>query len=339
VSALGSRLALLLALVAGLLAASPAADAGSVHMRVGSYVPPAGPNFNNPIGTPTQQRKLLQQVIRTVNSTPAGATIRMAVFSFSHVATADRLVKAYKRGVNVQAIFNDHKSYGPERRLVRVLGSKTSKGSFAKFCSDSCRGYKGNMHQKVFLFSKAGSAHNIVMVGSDNMTRNNAVNQWSDLYTLVGDPAMYFTYAGVFDQMKIDRPQRNQYIAATINGYGPEFYPYPNVTQYNDPLYLALSKVECLGAADGYGTDTGVDNDGDGYTGLIDCDDWDPSIGEGCEGEGEGGVDSDGDGIDDGPEVTTVGTDPKRADTDGDGFSDGDEVNANTDPNDPTSHQ
>jgi hypothetical protein len=230
--------------------------------KVGSYTPVTGAIFNRPIGSRWQQYAIFRHVNRAIDSTPSGATIRMAVYSFAHAATADRLVKAYKRGVKVQAIFNDHKSYGPERRLVRVLGSKTSKGSFAKFCSDSCRGYKGNMHQKVFLFSKAGSAQNVVMVGSNNMTANNAVNQWSDIYTSAGDPALYWTYAGVFDQMKQDVIQSQQFITARINSYQTDFYPNPSVvSQETDPVWNDLSQISCGVPAPGYGVSV-TDPDG-----------------------------------------------------------------------------
>lgn len=274
-----TRRSIVVALVAGLALAMllstrsshtvPTLQGVPAAQRLLDFTPVTGATFNRPVGTSAEQRAIFAQINKTIDATPPGATIRFAVYSFSEKPTATRLINAYKRGVNVQLIFNAHKVYPQESRLQAALGKNPGKRSFAMFCDKSCRGDRGNMHQKVFLFSKAGQAENIVMVGSDNLTRNNAVNQWSDLYTLVGDPAMYFTYSGVFDQMKLDRPQRNQYIAATINGYGPEFYPYPNVTEYNDPLYLALSKIECLGAADGYGTDTGVDNDGDGYTDRV----------------------------------------------------------------------
>ena len=50
-------------------------------------------------------------------------------------------------------------------------------------------------------------------------------------------------------------------------------------------------------------------------------------------------VDTDGDGLLDGQEINTHGTDPNNPDTDGDGWSDGDEVMIHgTDPLDPASH-
>jgi phosphatidylserine/phosphatidylglycerophosphate/cardiolipin synthase-like enzyme len=235
--------------------AGTASDVQRAARKVGSYTPVTGAIFNRPIGTKWQQYAIFRHINKSISSAPAGSTIRMAVYSFAQAGTANKLLKADKRGVNVQVLFNDHQEYGPERRLIRKLGTKTGRGSFAKFCSDSCRGVKGNMHQKVFLFSKAGSAENVVMVGSNNMTRNNAVNQWSDIYTVAGDPALYWTYAGVFDQMKQDRVQSHQFINARINSYGPEFYPNPSVvSQETDPIWQQLSQISCTGAAPGYGT-------------------------------------------------------------------------------------
>ena len=242
--------------------AGAATDVQPAARKVGTYTPVNGAIFNRPVGTRWQQYAVFRHVNRTIDSTPKGATIRMAVYSFAHASTARRLIAAYKRGVKVQAIFNGHESYGPERRLIRVLGSKASKSSFAKFCDRSCRGYKGNMHQKVFLFSQAGSAQNIVMVGSNNMTRNNAENQWSDIYTSVGDPALYWTYAGVFDEMKKDVIQGRQFISARINNYQTDFYPNPSVVSpETDPVWNDLNQVSCGVPAPGYGV-TVTDPDG-----------------------------------------------------------------------------
>lgn len=263
-----TRRSLIVALVAGLALAWMLSTAPTrtvpASQRLLDYTPSTGATFNRPVGTTAEQRAIFTHINKTIEATPPGATIRFAVYSFAEKATATRLINAHQRGVRVQLIFNAHQVYEQERRLQAALGKNPARRSFAMFCEGSCRGVKGNMHQKVFLFSKAGKAENIVMVGSDNMTRNNAVNQWSDVYTVVGDPALYFTYAGVFDLMKADQADATPYIAAEINGYGPEFYPYPNVTQATDPLYLALSKITCLGAAEGYGAATGVDSDDDG---------------------------------------------------------------------------
>lgn len=232
--------------------------------RVLDYTPTTGATFNRPIGPKREQRAIFREMNRVIAATPPGATIRFAVFSFTLKSMADQLIEAHERGVNVQMIFNGHKAYKQERRLQRELGTNSRRRSFAMFCEKSCRGDRGQMHQKVFLFSEAGQAENIVMVGSNNITRNNAENQWSDVYTVVGDAALFFTYAGVFDQMKTDRPRPTPYISATVNGYGPQFYPDPDATQWTDPLYAEVSKISCTGAAEGYGTLSDVDIDGNG---------------------------------------------------------------------------
>lgn len=220
-----------------------------------SYTPVTGAIFNRPIGTTAEQRRIFTHVNNAIAATPAGATIRIAVFSFSEKSTADRLLAAKARGVNVQLIFNDHTIYAQEARLRKALGANPNARSFTIYCHLSCRGSSGNMHDKIFMFSRAGAAENVTMVGSNNMTANNAVNQWSDIYTVANDPALYFTFSGVFDQMKYDKAMSKTYYSADINGYQPQFYPYAGVSQLRDPLYQTLSKVVCTGAAEGTGQD------------------------------------------------------------------------------------
>ncbi len=233
---------------------TPAAGQPAAVQRAGSYTPQTGAIFNRPVGSRAQQRAIFTHVNRAIDAATSGSTIRIAVYSFAEEATADRLLAAYRRGVSVKLIFNPHTIYPAERRLAKVLGSRVNARSFVKFCDHSCRGTSGVMHQKVFLFTRAGAAENVVMVGSNNMTRHNAVDQWSDIYTVVGDAALFFTYAGVFDQMKTDTPQTTPYIQAEVNSYEPEFYPRRRTTMVDDPIYLALSAITCQGAAEGYGT-------------------------------------------------------------------------------------
>jgi hypothetical protein len=248
-----ARRSAVIALVAGLFLAVFVVTGGSqpqtrvAAQRLDSYTPVTGAIFNRPVGTSAEQRAIFTHVNRTIDATPPGATIRFAVFSFAEQATTDKLIAAYRRGVNVQLIFDDHVVYPQEARLRSVIGRDPNRRSFVVLCHKSCRGTGGNMHDKVFLFSQAGQASNVVMVGSNNMTRHNAVDQWSDIYTVVGDPALYFTYSGVFEQMKFDRPMTTPYIAADVNGYEPQFYPYPGVSQATDPLYQILSNVTCTG--------------------------------------------------------------------------------------------
>lgn len=236
-----------MALAVAVLPASASSTVGGVTTRATQFTPVTGAVFNRPVGSYSQQRAIFTHVNQTIDATPSGATIRFAVYSFAEKATADRLIAAHQRGVNVQLIFDNHVVYSQESRLQKILGKNTNAASFVKLCSRSCRGTSGNMHDKVFLFSQAGSASNVVMTGSNNMTRYNAVNQWSDIYTVTGDAALYFVFSGVFDQMKLDKPQSSPFISADVDGYQTQFYPYPGTTQTTDPLSQALSQVACTG--------------------------------------------------------------------------------------------
>ena len=172
---------------------------------VGTYTPVTGAIFNRPVGTAAEQRRIFTHVNRTIDSAPAGSTIRIAVFSFSEKVTADKLLAAQRRGVHVQLVFDDHTISAQMKRLRAALARIPGARSFVVYCHRSCRGSGGNMHDKIFTFSKAGAAENITMIGSNNMTAYNATRQWSNIYTIVNDPAMYFTVSGVFDQLKTDR--------------------------------------------------------------------------------------------------------------------------------------
>jgi phosphatidylserine/phosphatidylglycerophosphate/cardiolipin synthase-like enzyme len=232
--------------VASLLAvpASVASTAPPRAARVGAYVPPAGANFNNPIGTPVQQRKLLQQVIRTTNSAPPGSTIRMAVYSFGDGQTADALLAAHARGVNVKLVFAGENVYPAMARLRDGIGQDVSQPSFVVICKNSCRGDKGQMHAKYFSFTQAGSARWITMVGSVNLTQYNAQDQWNDLYTRVDDRPYFRAYGRWFGQLKEDQPVAKQYLHKATATTDIRITPVDLKTEA-DPVLDALGRVRC----------------------------------------------------------------------------------------------
>ena len=173
-----------------------------------SYTPKPGALFNKPIGTQAQQYRLFTHINRSINSSPRGSVIRIAVFSFSDLRTADNLIRAHRRGVDVKLVFDDHAVFDAERKLQRALGKNPRHRSFAIFCEKSCRSTGGEMHSKVYMFGRAGAAKQVTMVGSNNMTSHNAERQWSDLVTLTNNKPMYATFRTWFGQLKWDRPRR-----------------------------------------------------------------------------------------------------------------------------------
>jgi hypothetical protein len=155
------------------------------------------------------------------------------------------MLRAHRRGVNVQMVLNDNWTSFQTRRLVRRLGHNPNHKNFVVICHGSCRGGYGNQHMKVYLFTQTGKAKNVVMTGSSNMTSYAAVNQWNDMFTVDNAAKMHALYAKIFDQLKYDRRVKHPFVVETTGAYQSMFYPHRGTTQANDPLMLRLNKIRC----------------------------------------------------------------------------------------------
>src|SRR6478609_10717105 len=78
------------------------------------YTPTTSVVFNNAAGNTTAERRaqaLLDKTISAVPGCPAGKagcqTITMAMYLFSQKSTADRLISAHRRGVNVHFLIDN----------------------------------------------------------------------------------------------------------------------------------------------------------------------------------------------------------------------------------------
>lgn len=261
----GTGIALVAALcVTPILAGQPAGDAPRplrlqpVANHATSFTPQTGATFNNPNGTPDQQRRIFAKVNKTIDAVPRGSTIRVAVFSFTEKKTADALLRARARGVRVRIIFDDHKIYEQEARLRRALGKNPKARSYVLYCRHACRGTAGDMHNKIFTFSRAGHARNISMVGSNNMTHHNSADQWADVYTIANNRPMFVTYRTLFTRLKAGRAYPKAATASTFyrvrhGRYTASFFPNPGVSRARDPLMTTLSQVACSGVTGGTG--------------------------------------------------------------------------------------
>ena len=219
--------------------------ASSAPAILGNYTPVAGAVFNDPTGGKWARGRIINHIIKTINSAPPGSTIRMAVFSFAHPEVSDALVDAHLRGVRLKLVFAGENIYSPMLRLQRLLGNDPNGKSFAIICASSCRGTKGQMHAKYFSFRRAGSASLITMIGSVNLTRYNADMQWNDLYTSVGDRDFFRSFGMWFNQLKKDLPVEPTYMVRTTPQAEVVFTPLdPVITP--DPIYGLMSRVRCL---------------------------------------------------------------------------------------------
>ena len=235
------------ALLAGALAVALAAgwSAPARATAPPTTGPTASAHFNDPLGSSADQRRLLDQIIRAVNRTPAGSTLRMAVFSFGDPETGDAVIAAYRRGVHVKIVFAGNHTYPAMARIKHALGTDRGAGSFAVQCDASCRGTKGQMHAKYFSFRRSGTRQWVTMVGSVNVTRHNAEQQYSDLYTVADDRAYYRAYLHWFRQLRDDVPLEHPYARRSVEGNHIEFTPVQISADRPDPVIEALDDVVC----------------------------------------------------------------------------------------------
>ncbi len=215
-----------------------------------AYEPQGGAAFNNPWGGTTSKERLIKKFVLAVNNSRKGSTIKVATYSNDRKDIADSLIRAKKRGVSVQMLLNDNWTSRQTRRLRKALGTNIEKASFLRVCDRSCRGRRGNLHSKFYLFSKTGSAGYVTMMGSANLTGYGARNQWNDMFTVKDNKPMYDAYSQVFTEMKRDRAMGQPYRSYTVRGgYDINFYPRYDTNRSNDPVMGRLSRVKCTGAS------------------------------------------------------------------------------------------
>jgi hypothetical protein len=223
-----------------------------------NFVPRQGVRFNH-WNIKSLRYKIRKPMLRTINSTPRGATIRWMVFSFGDWAIERALVRARNRGVSVQVLGNykNRETWAPWRQLQASLGTRKSrKGqdperiSWARQCVRSCRGWGGNLHMKLYLFSQVSTVTNVVMYGSWNPTWVANQRQWNHLDTR-WDAATYQQYLTIFHQAKRDKPYG--YAHWSSGGMEHMVFPRPSTKAGNDPLARELSKISCVIPPDGNG--------------------------------------------------------------------------------------
>lgn len=227
----------------------------------------AGPTFNIPTGSTYEQNAILRKLTQAIDGTGGGETIRMAFFSLTVSRFADKLIAAHRRGVNVRLIQDDHE-VGPDwLRVKAVIGSDTSKRSWAMLCHRSCMSDEdpSYMHAKLYMFSRAQGVPLVVMISSANPTYTQARVGWNDMYTITRNSTIYYASRTYFEKMTAgaikDRSGNqstgipiNAYFTATSGIYKTYYFPIGGEGRDDDPLYGVLMNIGCRGTAYGYGS-------------------------------------------------------------------------------------
>lgn len=208
------------------------------------WTPKNGAVFNVPRSKPATQFRLEKQVLQSIRKSEEGSTIRLAMFSFDRFPIADALIKARKRGVTVQVLVNDHEGSGAQSKLRRKIGSNPENNNFIYQCYKSCRGSGNTLHSKFYLFTKAGSAKNVVMIGSINMKLNGHKNQYNDLTTFRSEK-VHDRLVRLFDQMRNDKVVKGAYFNEKVTGkVRLQATPFGGPWS-KDPINYHLKRVKC----------------------------------------------------------------------------------------------
>ena len=237
------------ALILGLVGVSP------VSAHLAPYAPARGPVFNRPapVGTEAQQEAIQTHISEAIDGAPKGSTIRIATYGIDRIDSAKKLLRAYNRGVHVQIVINPKRRPLATRMLKAGLGSHITHQSFIKFCYNGCRGRAANMHAKFYTFSQTGTAKDVVMVGSANLTQSQISLAWNDMYTMIGNKTIFKAYVDVFNEMKHDKRIKNPYRQVTAGRFTTYLFPKPGASREEDPVYQAMSDIRCNSATDGAG--------------------------------------------------------------------------------------
>ena len=210
--------------------------------------------FNYPFAKARQDRTAIREtIVGAINSAPRNSLVRVAVFTFSDKAVADALGNAYRRGVRVRLLANHGDLNGSPAfySLQRLVGNNARKPSWVRSCRGSCRGPSGQLHSKLYLFSKVGHSDYVSLISSANLTDYAVFNQWNHVDTVVSKPA-FEHLSVVFEQMRHDRAQRQPFYTFATGAIAAWVYPLVRQPKNWDLINSLVSKVNCSAPA-GFG--------------------------------------------------------------------------------------
>lgn len=245
--------------LAGLLCALVVGFAGAAApATAGTYTPPSGITVSNPLGTRDERRTIIGMLIKSIDSTPARATIRVASWNIRSDDVVAALISAHKRGVGVRVIVDignaNAKNPNEGVDMMRAALARGNKHRNARLrsgvveCIGSCRGLGGLPHTKFFLFSKVGRSEDVVINTSANATDLAASSQWNDAYVVRRNPTMFKAFRRNFEQMWHDTPVAQPYVVQHDGDMTAMFYPFEGAKTGKDPIIRELDRVACHNA-------------------------------------------------------------------------------------------
>ena len=241
---------LLVAALTGAPADASARSEAPAAAAIG-FEPVAGAIFSDPTGTPEEQFAIINHVIQLIDNSPRGSFIRLATMTINST-TADALIRAHQRGVNVRVILPRQMLGKPSpSRVTAETGSNTKSSSYVFYCRNACYRDAGSgvHHNKLFLFSQVGTTPNVISTSSGNLDNYMAEHRYNDAYTVVDDAAGYRAGVAYFDLMLAD--SYHNAAAPTTTGKGVTYHFFPR--RRANLFGAIMNNVRCQGATGGTG--------------------------------------------------------------------------------------
>ncbi|MDP4505399.1 phospholipase D-like domain-containing protein [Nonomuraea turcica] len=205
--------------------------------------------FNNPVAG--EGAAIVQWLCSMIKQTPAGARIRVAHFVMSGAAGegfATELIKARDRGVHVQVLVDgDTRGGTVAAQLAAALGTDITANSWLHVCTGpmsggtaACIGNKGQ-HNKFYLFSRTGSASDVVVQSSANLTDLNSTTYWNNAVTFTDDRQLSRAYNSYFEDLAAERKNLDYNRTVHTGSVVATFFPQAE----GDIIVDSLRRVSC----------------------------------------------------------------------------------------------
>ena len=179
-----------------------------------------------PTATAGEDKHIIVELIRLIDSVPAGARIDGHIFSVTVDGVAKALLAAQDRGVVVWLSTDGQMATSTDTAKTQYLDKLTNK----KYCGDAANracistADGGISHTKLFVFSTAitpdgKTADNVVWFGSANQTYASGMKPYNNTVTVYGDAVLYMMLRAYLDDLYVERRRTDYYDAASGRGY------------------------------------------------------------------------------------------------------------------------
>ncbi|QSR26497.1 hypothetical protein CFH99_12770 [Nocardioides aromaticivorans] len=196
---------------------------------------------SDPVRAP---HRITDQLVRLIDNVPPGESIEVMTYFLGSPALEAALVDAFRRGVEVRAVFDAHtrEDHREGTALGRILNRRSTDRSWVRFTAGSTRASGGAMHQKTWRFSRVGGARFVTVTGSYNASDLADSRAHSLMWQWV-DEGVYDAFASVWAaqvRMHDAAPRLRTFRGP---GWSAYFSPLTARTPAGDPVMRRLAGI------------------------------------------------------------------------------------------------